>query len=207
MTHAISSNNLGLSRKLLNRKFGFTNHKNEIEEIIKRDFNMRKLRPEDYRILSELMKNARISDRQLAKMLGISQPTVSRKRAFLEKELIDGYTTIPKWDKLGYELLAITLIRTKPTFASKPTHVAVEKRGFEWLFNQHNVIMGGAIQGMGFNGHIISVHKNYSDYTKFLYKLRIDMGDLIDEVQTLLVDLISKDIKPLHLKYLAEVNK
>jgi DNA-binding Lrp family transcriptional regulator len=61
---------------------------------------MRKLKPEDYRILFELMKNARISDRQLAKMLGISQPTVSRKRAFLEKELFDGYTVFPKWEKL-----------------------------------------------------------------------------------------------------------
>jgi DNA-binding Lrp family transcriptional regulator len=192
---------------LLNKKFGFTNHKNEIEEIIKRDFNMRKLRSEDYRILSELMKNARISDRQLAKVIGLSQPTVSRKRAFLEKELIDGYTTIPKWDKLGYELLAITLIKSKPMFSSREKYVAVDKRGFEWLRNQPNVIMGGAIQGIGFNGHLISVHKNYSDYNQFLQKLRIDMGDIIDDVQTLLVDLIAKDIKPLHLKYLAEAIK
>lgn len=72
---------------------------------------MTKLKPVDYRIVSELMKNARMSDRQLAKMLGISQPTVSRKRVFLEKDLIEGYTAIPKREKLGYEIFAIKLSR------------------------------------------------------------------------------------------------
>jgi DNA-binding Lrp family transcriptional regulator len=165
---------------------------------------MRKPTPLDLRILSELMKNARVSDRQLAKMLDISQPTVSRKRAFLEKELIDGYTVIPKWDKLGYELLAITLIKTKPLYSQKEYSAAVNKRGFEWLRNQHNVIMGGAIQGMGFHAHLITLHKRYTDYNEFLNKLRLDMGDIIDDIQSLLVDLIAKDIKTLHLKYLAE---
>ena len=55
---------------------------------------MKKLKLLDYRLLFELMKDAKRSDRQLANILGISQPTVSRKRAFLEKELIDGYTAI-----------------------------------------------------------------------------------------------------------------
>lgn len=55
---------------------------------------VKKLKLLDYRLLLELMKDAKRSDRQLANILGISQPTVSRKRAFLEKELIDGYTAI-----------------------------------------------------------------------------------------------------------------
>ena len=169
---------------------------------------MRKRKPDDLKILFELMKNARISDRQLAKKLGTSQPTVSRKRAHLEKELLDGYTVFPKWDKLGYELLAITLVKTKPVFSSKESYDAVNKRGFGWLANQPNVLMGGAIEGMGFNSYMISVHKGYSDYNEFLHKLRLDMGDLIDDVQTLLVDLVAKSrLKPLHLKYLAEANK
>lgn len=169
---------------------------------------MRKLKPEDYRILFELMKNARISDRQLAKMLGISQPTVSRKRAFLEKELFDGYTVFPKWEKLGYEILAITLIKTKPVYSSKENYESVMKRGFGWLRNQHNILMAGAIEGMGFNSFAISVHKGYPDYNEFLHTLRLDMGDLIDDLQTLLVDLVAKNrLKPLHLKYLAEANK
>jgi len=169
---------------------------------------MRKQKPVDLMILSELLKNSRVSDRQLAKKLGVSQPTVSRRRASLEKEMFDGYTVVPKWDKLGYELLAITLIKTKPVFSSKEKYDAVNKRGFGWLSNQPNVLMGGAIEGMGFNSFMISVHKSYTDYNEFLHKLRLDMGDLIDDVQTLLVDLVAKSrLKPLHLRYLAEANK
>lgn len=169
---------------------------------------MRNRKPDDLKILFELMKNARISDRQLAKKLGTSQPTVSRKRAYLEKELFDGYTVVPKWGKLGYELLAITLVKSKPIFSSKENYDAVSKRGFRWLGNQPHVLMGGAIEGVGFNSFLMSVHKSYSDYNGFLHQLKLDMGDLIDDVQTLLVDLVAESrIKPLHVKYLAEANK
>jgi DNA-binding Lrp family transcriptional regulator len=59
------------------------------------------LKSVDYQILWELVKNSRRSDRELARILGISQPTVTRRRTVLEKEVIDGYTAIPRWDKLG----------------------------------------------------------------------------------------------------------
>jgi DNA-binding Lrp family transcriptional regulator len=45
-----------------------------------------RIRDIELKILSELMKNARISDRELAKKIGVSQPTVSRIRSRLEKE-------------------------------------------------------------------------------------------------------------------------
>ena len=46
---------------------------------------MKELKPIDYKLLFELMKNSHRSDRQLAKALGVSQPTVTRRRAMLEK--------------------------------------------------------------------------------------------------------------------------
>ena len=48
------------------------------------------------------MKNSKLSDRKLSKKIGVSQPTVTRRRARLEKEILDGYTAIPKWTELGY---------------------------------------------------------------------------------------------------------
>jgi len=102
-----------------------------------------------YRIVSELMKNARMSDRQLAKMLGISQPTVSRKRAFLEKDPIEGYTAIPKWEKLGYEIFAVKLFKIKSVVATKERYSAVRKKGLDWLMSQPNVIMAGSCRGTG----------------------------------------------------------
>ncbi len=166
---------------------------------------MRKLKPLDYKILFELMKNAKRSDRQLAKIMGVSQPTVSRRRAFVEKELIDGYTAVPKWEKLGYEILAITLIKTKSSLASQEKYVNVRKRGLEWLMKQPNIIMSGGCRGMGVSAFMISVHKNYSDYDEFMYKYRLELADTVDNLQTVIVNLAGREIlKPLNLKYLAE---
>ena len=58
---------------------------------------MKELKSLDYRLLSELIRDSRRSDRELAKVLHVSQPTVTRRRALVEKELIDGYTAIPRW--------------------------------------------------------------------------------------------------------------
>lgn len=166
---------------------------------------MRKLKPLDYKLLFALMKNAKRSDRQLAKLLGVSQPTVSRRRAFIEKELIDGYTAIPKWKKLGYEILAITLIKTRSDLASKEQYPAVRKRGLEWLMKQPNIIMSGGCRGMGVTALMMSVHKSYSDFDDFMYRYRLELADTVDDLQTVLVNLGGRELlKPLHLKYLAE---
>jgi DNA-binding Lrp family transcriptional regulator len=64
------------------------------------------------KLISELMKNSRRSDRQLARAVGVSQPTVSRLIKKLEKQgYIREYTMIPDFAKLGYELMAITLAK------------------------------------------------------------------------------------------------
>ncbi len=48
------------------------------------------------RMLSELVKNSRRSDRELAKAIGTSQPTATRIRTKLEKEgYVKEYTSIP----------------------------------------------------------------------------------------------------------------
>lgn len=169
---------------------------------------MKKLKPMDYEILYELMKNARRSDRQLAKTLKTSQPTVTRKRTFLEKELIEGYTAIPKWGELGYEIFAITLVKSKSVLGSKEKYEDVRKRGMDWLMKQPNIIMGGGCRGSGVNSFMISLHKNYSDYDEFMHNYRLELGDTADDVQTVLVNLGGRElIKPLNLKYLAQTKK
>ena len=166
---------------------------------------MTKIRDIDFKVLFELMKDAKMSDRQLAKKIGVSQPTITRRRKMLEKEAIDGYTAIPKWTKIGYEILAITLIKATAIFASKE-YSEIREQGLEWLAKQPNIIMGGACEGMGMNSFIISVHKNFSDHSEFMLKLRLEMGSFIDDVQTILVDLRgTKRLKPFHLKYLANI--
>lgn len=166
---------------------------------------MVKLKPKDFQLLYELMKNAKRSDRQIAKILGVSQPTVTRKRAMLEKEVIDDYTVIPKWKRLGYEILAITLVKSPSKFASdEKVEEAVEK-SLKWLEKQTNVIMGSGCRGMGMTGVMISLHKTYADFDEFLTSHQEHLGELIEEVQTIVVNLSGKAFyRPLSFKYLAE---
>ena len=73
-----------------------------------------KLKEIELRLVSELMRNSRRSDRALAKALGVSQPTISRMISKLEKTgVIREYTTIPDFGKLGYEIMGITSISVR----------------------------------------------------------------------------------------------
>jgi len=153
---------------------------------------MTKLKDIDFKILFGLMKNSKTSDRQLAKRIGVSQPTVTRRRARLEKELIDGYTAVPKWEKIGYEILAITLIKAMGIFTSKE-YADIRNQGLEWLHKQPNIIIGGACEGMGMNSFIISLHKSYSDHSEFMLKLRLERGTSLTIFKPFLLTLEEQD--------------
>lgn len=64
-------------------------------------------------LLHELMKNSKRSDRELAKVVGVSQSTITRTRKNLEKtEYIHEYTIIPALEKLGFEIIALNFLST-----------------------------------------------------------------------------------------------
>jgi len=66
------------------------------------------------RLLLELMKDSKRSDRELAKVLGVSQPTVSRMRSRLVKEgIIREFTVIPNFVKMGYEIMQSLVLSQK----------------------------------------------------------------------------------------------
>jgi DNA-binding Lrp family transcriptional regulator len=166
---------------------------------------MKKLLPLDFKLLFELMKGAKTSDKEIAKALGVSQPTVTRRRALLEEEVIDGYTVIPKWSKIGYEILAVTLVKSHLKFGSNEERKSAYEKSMEWMAKQPNVILGSGCRGMGMTGIMISLHKSYSDLDDFLISHRQHLGDILDDVQTVIVNLPGNEYyRPLHLKYLAE---
>ena len=72
------------------------------------------MKKNEMRLLVELIKNCSRSDRKLAKVLGTSQPTVTRMRNKLAKEgFIQEFTVIPDFVKMGFEIVAVTLTKTK----------------------------------------------------------------------------------------------
>jgi DNA-binding Lrp family transcriptional regulator len=67
------------------------------------------------KVLLEMIENCKRSDRELAKNLGVSQPTVTRARKWLEKNgFIREYTLIPEFSKIDLEIVAFTFIKSRP---------------------------------------------------------------------------------------------
>jgi DNA-binding Lrp family transcriptional regulator len=161
------------------------------------------LRDLDRKILSTLLKNSRLSDRQIAKLVGSSQPTVTRRRAILEKEVIDGYTTIPKWNELGYEIIAITFLKSRVRFSSQAKKNKATAKGDRWVMNQPNIIMVSEGNGLGKNGVVISVHSDYSDYSEFLTNLTSSLSDIIEEPESFIIGT-RRAVKPFNFKYVAD---
>lgn len=65
----------------------------------------------DVKILKSLLTDARFSNRQIARIVGISVGTVIARIQKMEQEgIIKGYSTILDHEKLGYELTTITEI-------------------------------------------------------------------------------------------------
>jgi DNA-binding Lrp family transcriptional regulator len=123
----------------------------------------------ELKMVSELMRNSRKSDRELAKAIGVSQPTVSRMITKLQKEgVVKEHTVIPDFQKLGYSLEAITLDNVKDEFR-KPEMLDEARRKFVKNFDDtaFEVILDEEGMGMGLDSIIVSFHRSYSEYADF----------------------------------------
>ncbi len=167
---------------------------------------MKELKPLDYQLLFELMKDSHRSDRQLAKALGISQPTVTRRRAMLEDSTIDGYTVIPKFGQIGFEVAAFTFMKTKLNYKRGKDKEDAFNKAKEWYLKQSNVIAVLDGQGMGYDAVCVSLHENYTSFAEFLRAQASELSEIIESTQSFQADLKpGVSIKPFHLKYLAKV--
>jgi DNA-binding Lrp family transcriptional regulator len=153
---------------------------------------MKELKSIDYQILSELLKNSRRSDRTLAKVVKTSQPTLTRR------------TAIPKWEKIGFEIIAFTLVRSNVKYANaKKRQLALSKLR-KWFAKQPDVVFAAEGAGAGQDGIFISIHKSYSDFTEFMERHNSELSAFLIESQTIIVSTNpTAIIKPFHFKYLA----
>jgi DNA-binding Lrp family transcriptional regulator len=157
----------------------------------------------ELRLIKELIKNSRRSDREIAKKLSVSQPTVSRVRIRLEKEKMLNYTTIPDLPKLGFGIIAVILGRRH--MQRHPENHTKEAADFA---KEHpNIIFAADGNGVGFDRVGISIHKDFSDFTRFIQEARTVWTDIMD-IDSFLIDTKSKGIvQPLSLKQFAELIK
>jgi DNA-binding Lrp family transcriptional regulator len=154
---------------------------------------------EDFRVLFALMKGARRSDRELAKALNVSQPTVTRKRAKLEKEgYIKEYTIIPDLVKMGYDFIAVSFL----SFNEDRPELFDKAR--EWAKNRPCVVFAANGEGLGMNSIMISVHANYASYSRLITELRRDWQPNLRNTETFIISLARPElfIKPISFRYL-----
>jgi len=155
------------------------------------------------RLLKEMLKDSKRSDREIAKSLGVSQPTVTRTRAQLEKDYIRTYTVIPDLMKLGYQILAFTFLKMK-SYPSKEEADKILRKAKEWTDKHPNVIFAADGEGFGKDIGMVSFHKDYPSYSDFMRTLAQEWSDAISELGSFLVSIRSGfEIKPFDLKYLA----
>ncbi len=148
---------------------------------------MKKLKNIDYTILFELVKNSKISDRKLAKIIGVSQPTVTRRRAILEREGLLDYTAIPDFGKLGFEIVAFTFADL--TLDANSDEKTEELRSF--LSKRSNIVFVSTGRGLQRDMVCVSIHKNYADYANLREEFNKDWGDHMTKFDSFIISIES----------------
>ncbi len=159
----------------------------------------------ELRIVSELMKNCHRTDRELARAIGVSQPTVSRTIRKLEEEgYVKEYAMIPDFRKLGFNMFAFTFVKLTKQFPEEAIE-EMRKRTRERISTEHVsdlLTMRGT--GLGTDVILVSVHEDYLAYSRFLNVVR-DFNENVgvDETRSFLVSLNDNHFRPLTFSELA----
>ena len=154
----------------------------------------------ELRLISELIKDSRRSDRKLAKAIGVSQPTVSRVRLRLEREGMIEYSASPNLAKLGFEILAVVL-----GSRNYQKHPEIDIQKAKNCARDHpNILFCASGNGLGYDRISVSVHRNFSDYSRFMQEIQTEWAGIMD-VDSFLINLKGDDVvQPMSFKQLAE---
>ncbi|UCE95616.1 MAG: winged helix-turn-helix transcriptional regulator [Candidatus Bathyarchaeota archaeon] len=153
------------------------------------------------KLLIELLRDSKQSDRKLAKKLGVSQPTITRNRSKLEHDgIIRSYTVIPDWKKIGCEILVITFVKMHPEVVSEELF----KRLRVYSMKFPNVFFASRGQGLGMTGMIMSLHKDYRDYALKISQFRSDWSQYLEDLQSFIMVTDEGVIKDFSFKYFDE---
>ena len=152
------------------------------------------------KLLAELFKNSRRSDRELAKTLGSSQPTITRARHKIEREgIIRNYTIVPDWRKIGFNILALTFVKMHPELLSEELIGKVKQYAAKFP----DSIFASTGEGLGMTGVIVSFHEDYRDYAQKLSLFRMDWGKYMEDIKSFTIVTGEGKIKEFSFTYLA----
>jgi DNA-binding Lrp family transcriptional regulator len=147
-----------------------------------------KLKDIEVKVISELMRNSRRSDRELARTIGVSQPTVGRIIKRLEKEgIIKEYTMIPDFKRLGYQIMGVTFIGEEET---KEERAELRKAVTE-LEEKNPYASLMAVNGIGLGKSImfITFYRSYARYSEAIRLTKSLPHVNTGKLESFLVDL------------------
>jgi len=148
----------------------------------------------ELKLVIELLKNSHRSDRELARAIRVSQPTLSRARERLEKRgTIREYTIIPDYVQLGFALMSITFTKVRGQL-SKQIMDELKKKARNTISEHPSALILGNT-GIGCNADYVAIafHKDYSEYMEFMSDIRQFPNVNIDETRSFLIDLLDKN--------------
>jgi len=153
------------------------------------------------RVFGELLRDSGRSDREIARLLGVSQPTVTRFRhKLVEDGWVRQFTVVPGFVKLGFQILAFSFFQS----SLGKDESGGNDCGELGLLSSPGVVFAAECNGMGMSSVVVSLHRSYSDYVDFVKKLRLEGGDDLKMADSLIVSLEGSVLKPFNLKDLAE---
>ena len=144
----------------------------------------------ELRLISELMKNSRRSDRELAKIIGVSQPTVSRMlRKMVEEGYIKEFTIVPDFKKLGFQLMTIVLVKMKKDISPDIVEELRRKVREDQKRNPSPLLLH--YTGMGANSDrvIILLAEDYSTYSEYMNLLGQYPLIEVEKISSFIIDL------------------
>jgi DNA-binding Lrp family transcriptional regulator len=144
----------------------------------------------EHKLISELLKNSRRSDRELAKAIGTSQPTTTRLRTKLEKEgYIKEYTVIPRFSKIGYHIMAFSFLKVKSPIGEETLERFEKTLPGRLAEKPSGIVMAKSCMGSTYDAVIVSFHRDYASFDRFRLQLKHDRFMPVVDLNIFLVNL------------------
>ncbi len=142
-----------------------------------------KLTYREKQVLTELIKNCKISDQEIARKLKTSRPTIVKIRKRLEdKGFLKGYTPIVDFKKLGLTIHTVILYRWRDYSKTKELEHVID-----FIKSQPEVLLFVKGEGLGSKTDlIICLHKDLIEYETFIRRLKYEWKDSVEGVEVFL---------------------
>ncbi len=146
-----------------------------MNKIVSRQITLSGKENQNSKFTVDLLAQCGKTDREVAKVLGVNNSTLSKRRRKLEREgYIKEYTFLPDFHKLGLEVIVFSFSSTTEVVPEENSkllrELAQNTPEMLCLFEDHDAA--------GTNWFAITVHKSYDDFVELSKKIQNELINL-----------------------------